>query len=84
MSKSHRGSHHIQPGRVASSHITSAPETESAAAIADEEPQLTQFETKANWVSILIWLTIFLGLSLTIWLDLIIGLFHKPGGGTSH
>jgi hypothetical protein len=28
------------------------------------------------WIAILVWLTVYLGLSLTIWLDLVIGLFH--------
>jgi hypothetical protein len=44
----------------------------------EPEPKWGIFESKAVWISILIWLTVFLGLSLTIWLDFFIGLFHTP------
>jgi len=81
VTKSSRGSHHIQPGRPATTHVTAtSPAVEEAEPqVTVDEPRPTAFEAKALWVSLLIWLTIFLGLSLTIWLDLIIGLFHTPG-----
>jgi hypothetical protein len=77
---SSRGSQHIQPGRPTPQHVTTTAEpAESAAVAADAEERYSAFQNKGLWISILIWLTIYLGLSLTIWLDLIIGLFHTPG-----
>ncbi len=76
MSKStSRSSQHIQPGRPSSQHITTHEDVVETAE--PSEAQAPGFTGKAFWVSILIWLTVFLGLSLTIWLDLVIGLFHK-------
>jgi hypothetical protein len=61
-----------------SQHVTAAPqggEAPIAVSEATEAPP-SALESKGLWIAILVWLTVYLGLSLTIWLDLVIGLFH--------
>jgi hypothetical protein len=74
----HRPGHSIQPGRTSSSEqvATSMSAMDSADLPQEDAAQPNTFSNRMLWISLLIWMTVFLGLSLTVWLDLIIGVFR--------